>query len=70
MEGTDTGNKWLTLAYSIIALGTGWTGLNLDDINILLEIVLKLLSIISMTLIVVINWETAMTKIEKFLNKK
>ena len=34
MQTQATGNNWLTLAYSMVAITSGWVGLTLKDVDL------------------------------------
>lgn len=57
-----------TVILSCFAGITGWIGLNLTNVDLIEAIILKFLSIIATVLVIIINWDGALTKIKKFFN--
>lgn len=59
-----------TTILAVFASITGVAGLNLTEIDLLLAIFLKLVSLVSVILICAINWAKGMDAIAKFLRIK
>lgn len=62
-------DELLTTIYGIVALITGATGIMLSDIDLILAVVLKCVSIIVSVLLVAVNWEKGVKQIKKWIKK-
>lgn len=56
----------LTVILSPIAFITGYIGLHLTEIDLLMAIILKALSMISVICIILVNWSKAISQIKRF----
>lgn len=69
----QTGHKetdaLLTTICSVVALITGATGFVLSDIDLLLAVILKAISIFVSVLLIAVNWEKGTKQIKKWINK-
>jgi hypothetical protein len=55
-----------TIVLSPIAFITGWLGLTLADVDLIMAIGLKAISMVSVVFIILVNWDKAVTRIKKF----
>lgn len=62
--------NYLTIILSPIAALTGYIGLNLTDIDLVLAIVFKLVSIASVLLIMAVNWKKGVEQIKEWMKWK
>jgi hypothetical protein len=60
----------VTVILSPFALITGYLGLNLVNIDLFFAICLKLVSIISVVLIIAVNWNKGIAQIKEWLKWK
>ena len=71
MEGNyNTGHTTLNFILMIFASVFGYVGLTINEIDIILAIVLKIMSILSMGLIIAINWNKGIDVIKSIFKKK
>lgn len=56
-----------TIILSPIAFVTGYLGLTLADVDLIMAIGLKAISMVSVVFIIMVNWDKAVTRIKKFL---
>lgn len=62
--------NYITLMLSPLAFITGYLGLNLVDVDLCFAILLKLVSIISVLLIILVNWKKGMNQLKEWLKWK
>lgn len=60
----------VTVILSPFAFITGWLGLNLANIDLCFAIALKFVSIISVVLIIAVNWRKGIAQIKEWLKWK
>jgi len=66
----ETGHPSATIVVGAIAIISGITGLSLNSVHMVLGIILEVLSILSVTMVVIINWEAALSKLKDIFSKK
>lgn len=59
----------LTIIMAPIAFVTGYLGLTLTEVDLMMAIGLKALSSVSMILIIAVNWDKGVARIKKALRK-
>jgi hypothetical protein len=61
---------YLTIALSPFAIITGYLGLSLTQVDLILAILFKLLSIVSVSMIIIVNWEKTINQLKQWLKFK
>ena len=59
--------NYVTMILSPIAMITGYIGLTLTDFDLILAIIFKFVSIISVVLIVCVNWKKGIGQIKEWM---
>ena len=62
--------NYLTVILSPIAAITGYYGLTLTNIDLVLAIAFKLVSIVSVLLIIAVNWKKGIAQIKEWIKWK
>lgn len=62
--------NYLTIVLSPIAAFTGYMGLTLSNVDLVLAIAFKLVSIVSVLLIIAVNWKKGLEQIKEWIKWK
>lgn len=62
--------NFVTIILSPLAVITGWLGLNMANVDLFFAICLKIVSIISVLLIIAVNWNKGLAQIKEWIKWK